>query len=83
MRDSGQHQHRNGAPDSKKNELKPWLKECWCIPPEGSAEFVCAMEDVLEIYYRQYRESEVLVCLHVKRENIQPSMTAAPVQQAR
>ena len=49
MRDSGQHQHRNGAPDAEKNELKPWLKECWCIPPQGSAEFVCAMEDVLEV----------------------------------
>ena len=47
----------------KKNELKPWLKECWCIPPQGSAEFVCAMEDVLEVYQRQYRDNEVLVCL--------------------
>ena len=47
----------------KKNELKPWLKECWCIPPQGSAEFVCAMEDVLEVYHRQYRDNEVLVCL--------------------
>ena len=47
----------------KKNELKPWLKECWCIPPQGSAEFVCAMEDVLEVYQRQYEDNEVLVCL--------------------
>ena len=47
----------------KKNELKPWLKECWCIPPQGSAEFVCAMEDVLEVYHRQYGDNEVLVCL--------------------
>ena len=54
---------RNGAPDAEKNELKPWLKECWCIPPQGSAEFVCAMEDVLEVYHRQYRDNEVLVCL--------------------
>ena len=26
----------------KKNELKPWLKQSWCIPPGQSAEFVCA-----------------------------------------
>ena len=39
------------------------MKECWCIPPKGSAEFVCAMEDVLEVYHRQYRDNEVLVCL--------------------
>ena len=71
MRDSGQHQHRNRAPDTEKNELKPWLKECWCIPPQGNAEFVCApvsstgqaMEDVLEVYQRQFGDNEVLVCL--------------------
>ena len=33
----------------KKNELKPWLKQSWCLPPGQSAEFVCAMEDVLEV----------------------------------
>ena len=63
MRDSGQHQHRNRAPDTEKNELKPWLKECWCIPPQGNAEFVCATEDVLEVYHRQFGDNEVLVCL--------------------
>ena len=54
---------RDGAPDLEKNELKPWLKECWCLPPQGSAEFVCAMEDVLEVYHRSYEDKEVLVCL--------------------
>ena len=47
---------------SEKNELKPWLKECWCLPPQGSADFVCA-KDVLEVYHRPYGEGEVLVCL--------------------
>src|SRR5213078_3455222 len=47
----------------KKNELKPWLKEQWCIPPEADAEFVCAMEDVLEVYHRPYDEKRPLVCL--------------------
>ena len=51
------------AQDAEKNELKPWLKECWCIPPEGSSDFVCAMEDVLEVYQRQFGDNEVLVCL--------------------
>ena len=45
----------------KKTNVKPWLKECWCIPPGGSAEFACAMEDGLEVYHRQYRDNEVLV----------------------
>ena len=43
--------------------LKPWLKQCWCLPPQSSAGFVCAMEDVLEVYRRAYGEQEVLVCL--------------------
>jgi hypothetical protein len=39
------------------------LKEQWCIPPEADAEFVCAMEDVLEVYHRPYDEQRPLVCL--------------------
>ena len=60
----------------KKNELKPWLKECWCIPPQGSAEFVCAMEDVLEVYQRRYGDNEVLVCLdETSKQQSLPSAT--------
>ena len=40
-----------------------WLKECWCIPPKDNAEFVCAMEDVLEVYHGQNQDNEVMVCL--------------------
>ena len=45
----------------KKNELKPWLKAQWCIPPEANAEFVCAMEDVLEVYPRPYDDTHPLI----------------------
>ena len=48
---------------SEKNEVKPWLREQWCIPPGASAEFVCAMEDVLEVYHRPYDERRPLVTL--------------------
>lgn len=47
----------------KKNEIKPWLKEQWCIPPEANAEFVCAMEDVLDVYQRPLDPQKPLVCL--------------------
>ena len=43
--------------------MKPHLKEQWCIPPEANAEFVCCMEDVLEVYHRPYDETRPLVCL--------------------
>ena len=49
--------------DTQKNELKPWLKECWVIPPKENADFVCAMEDILEVYQRTFDEDEVLVCM--------------------
>jgi hypothetical protein len=48
---------------SKKNELKPWLKEQWCIPPKADADFVCAMEDVLEVYHRPFDPARPVVCL--------------------
>ena len=61
--DRGRDLRRDGAAGSKKNEIKPWLKEQWCIPPEANAEFVCAMEDVLKVYHRPYDEKRPLVCL--------------------
>jgi len=44
------------------NELKPWLKEEWCIPPQHNAEFVYHMEDVLEVYHRPADPRFPLVC---------------------
>jgi hypothetical protein len=39
------------------------LKEQWCLPPEQDAEFVCAMEDVLDVYHRPFDAARPLVCL--------------------
>src|SRR5207248_2770533 len=61
--DRGHGVHRDGTADAQKNELKPWLKEQWCIPPRADAEFVAAMEDVLEVYHRPYDEKRPLVCV--------------------
>jgi len=38
------------------------LKEQWCIPEEANADFVCAMEDVLEVYHRPADPRRPLVC---------------------
>lgn len=54
---------RDHPPDTEKNELKPWQKKNWCIPPEENAAFVCAMEDILEVYQRPYDPTCPLVCL--------------------
>ena len=45
------------------NELKPWLKEEWCIPPEQNGEFVCHMEDLLEVYRRPVDPRRPVVCM--------------------
>ncbi len=35
----------------------------WCIPPKQNAEFVCAMENVLEVYQRPYTPAMPVVCM--------------------
>ncbi|WP_420795783.1 IS630 family transposase [Ktedonobacter racemifer] len=49
----------------KKNELKPWQHEHWCIPTVG-AEFVAAMEDVLDLYEEDYDPRYPTVCFDEK-----------------
>lgn len=39
------------------------MKQCWCIAPKENANFVAAMEDVLEVYQRPFDEKRPLVCL--------------------
>lgn len=39
------------------------LKKMWCIPPKGDPAFICAMEDVLEVYQRPYDPMRPQVCL--------------------
>jgi hypothetical protein len=47
----------------KNNELKPWLRQQWCIPPPASGVFVWRMEDVLEVYTRPYDPRRPLIGL--------------------
>ena len=47
----------------EKNEIKPWQKKEWCIPPEANAEFVCRMEDTLDVYKRPYDPTHPVVCM--------------------
>jgi hypothetical protein len=44
------------------NELKPWLKREWKIPPKANAGFVAQMEDVLDVYARPADPLHPLVC---------------------
>lgn len=52
---------RNGAARAKKNVLKPWQRQQWCIPKVG-ASFVARMEDVLDLYAEPYDAARPVVC---------------------
>jgi len=49
--------------DAEKNEIKPWLKQQWVLPPKASAAFVANMEDVLCIYANPYDFNRPVVCV--------------------
>ena len=69
------------AGDIKKNELKPWLQKQWVIPPQANAEFVCAMEDVLEVYTRPYDLARPVVCLdELSKQLVAETQTPLPVE---
>lgn len=42
------------------------MKEMWCIPPKQNAEFVAHMEDILEVYSREYNENRPVICMDEK-----------------
>ena len=78
---------RDGAPDVKKNSLKPWLREMWCLPGAPSAGFVCAMEDVLDVYTQPHDPSHPTVCLDETKKQlvgkVQDPLPVAPGKPAR
>ncbi len=68
----------------KKNALKPWLTERWCIPPQASGEFVWRMEDVLEVYTRSYDPRRPQVCMdEVSKQLLAEPRPAQPTRPGR
>jgi len=66
------------------NELKPWRKQEWCIPPAASAEFVYHLEDVLDVYTRPVDPQRPLVCFDETPEQlIRETRPALPMQSDR
>jgi len=43
--------------------LQPWLKDCWCIPPQANGAFVAQMEEVLDVYTLPEDPDCPLVCM--------------------
>ena len=76
-----EHLPGDGAPDTQKNELKPWKKKEWCIP-KVSGEFVARMEDVLDLYHEDYDRERPVVCFDETSkqlvEDVRPPIKAKP-----
>jgi hypothetical protein len=70
----------------KKNERKPWQQDQWCLPSVG-AEFVAAMEEVLDLYAEPYDPARPLVCFDEKpvllHADVRPALPVRPGQPAR
>lgn len=47
----------------KKNEIKPWRKKGWIIPPDKNGSFVANMEKVLDVYKRPFDQRYPVVCM--------------------
>ena len=57
------------------------MKKEWCIPPKANAEFVCKMEDVLDVYKRHYDEKHPVVCMdELSKQQIKEIQTLLPLQ---
>ncbi len=62
-----------------KNDLKPHLTRCRRIPAEKSGDFVCPMEDVLDVCQRKFGEDEVSACTaEALRKRTKEIRTALP-----
>ncbi len=43
--------------------MRPWLKDCWCIPPQANGAFVAQLEEVLDLYTLPEDPDCPLVCM--------------------
>jgi DDE superfamily endonuclease len=77
----------NRAEGTKKNELQPWRKQCWCIAERDRARFVSQMEDVLDVYAAEHTPEEPMICMDEASKQLlrdeRPAESLAPGRPAR
>ena len=71
----------------KKNELRPHRRQYWVIPPDEDADFVAAMEQVLDVYARPKDPKRPVVAMDerpvVLHEDLRSAVPAKPGRIAR
>ena len=66
------------------NEIKPWQKQEWCIPPDANADFVYHMEDVLTVYQLPLDSAIPNVCVDESPvQLVQEKRAALPAEPGR
>ena len=48
---------------SKKNQLRPWKTQRFCIPERDLARFIAQMELILDLYSSHHSEDEPLIAM--------------------
>jgi transposase len=61
--------------------VKPWQQQMWCLP-SASAEFVAAMEHILDVYEQPYNPKRPKVCLDESSKQL-IKQTQLPTQPGR
>jgi len=74
---SGQYLGRDGTTSVRKNDIKPWLNQQWCIS-QVNADFIWRMEEVLDLYEQPDNPSEPVVCFDERPVQL-VSETRAPL----
>jgi len=63
------------------------LKRQWCIPPKANADFVCNMEDVLDVYKSPYDSKRPQICFDERPKqlvaDVREPISAYPGRSAR
>ncbi len=69
---------------SKKNRLKPWRTERFCIPEQDRPRFVAHLEKILDVYCEGYDEQHPLVCMDEAAKQItRDAVTPLPLAPGR
>lgn len=68
----------------KKNDLKPWQRQKWCIPTVIGAKFVWRMEDILDLYAEPFNPAYPVICFdEVPYQMVSETRLPLPVQNGR
>jgi transposase len=68
----------------RKNNLKPWQRQKWCIPTVMGARFVWRMEDLLDLYAEPYQPALPVICFdELPYQMVSETQLPVPMQEGK